>query len=308
MQFDTVYYHKNCSDGTASAFCLKKYADDNNFLDNVKFIPVTFGDKTDIQDVENKNIVMVDFVFPKDDLLVMSKIATTILILDHHKSAERMLQDPDFEAQFPNVKKVFSMKRSGCQIAWDYYFPVQSRPWFIDVIADRDLWKWEIPESKELNKALFVQNLITFEGMRTLLNDENPTITKNLLAIKGKSLLQFEEENIQRVVKCSLDCIAKTPNGNKYKVKLVCCPDHTLTSEVGNRLAKMDDVDFSCMWRYDFEKDQYWISARSSDESNLDLSIVAKQFDPDGGGHFHASGFSIHGNKGENLKTYFSLV
>jgi len=37
-------------------------------------------------------------------------------------------------------------------------FETTLRPWFIDVVADRDLWKWIYPSSKSLGAYLFSIN------------------------------------------------------------------------------------------------------------------------------------------------------
>ena len=54
--FDVIVYHKNCSDGIASAWIAKKYVEN----ENVELLPIFAGkDPVDLV-TENKNILFVD--------------------------------------------------------------------------------------------------------------------------------------------------------------------------------------------------------------------------------------------------------
>ena len=72
--------------------------------------------------------------------------ANKVVILDHHDSAIR--DTPDLSAE--NLQLVIDAGRCGCQIAWDYFHPEKQRPWFVEFVADRDLWNWRHPDSKAL--------------------------------------------------------------------------------------------------------------------------------------------------------------
>lgn len=55
----------------------------------------------------------------------------------------------------PAILAEFDMNRSGSQMAWDYFFPDFARPAMIDYIADRDLWRFKLPGSREIAAVLF---------------------------------------------------------------------------------------------------------------------------------------------------------
>lgn len=134
-------YHANCLDGFAAAYvvwraCLPTPQD-------CQFIPVQYGDPLpDIPD--GSRVAIVDFSFHRP---VLDELAQRceLLVLDHHKTAEEALRGAPYA--------IFDLNRSGCQIAWDYFapkfvIPQRSAPVALDLVADRDLWKFEYPATK----------------------------------------------------------------------------------------------------------------------------------------------------------------
>ena len=76
-----------------------------------------------------------------------------LLVLDHHKTAQAALADIDHA----KAKIVFDMERSGAGLAWDYFYPLatgSARPPLIDMVEDRDLWRFQHEGSKRLHYAL----------------------------------------------------------------------------------------------------------------------------------------------------------
>ena len=52
------------------------------------------------------------------------------------------------------------MSKSGATLAWEFFHPGKEAPKFIQYITDRDLWKWELPYSKEFSAAF---DMVPFE-------------------------------------------------------------------------------------------------------------------------------------------------
>lgn len=108
------------------------------FFHTFKECPVTrceYGKQP--ADISNKYVIIVDFSFPKKELVVFAQKNKSVAILDRHKSAERDLMDLNIS----NIMTKFDMSRNGCQLANDYVFEEGlDRPCFLDIIADRDLW------------------------------------------------------------------------------------------------------------------------------------------------------------------------
>lgn len=330
---DVVIYHDRCPDGKAGAWVfwtLNKYKSKS-----IKFYGCLHGQPPP-GDIEGKNVVIVDFCFPRRIIFEMASKAKSIFVLDHHESARDDLVEPLPQ----NVKVVFDMERSGAQIAWDTVhgsMAAKYRPWFIDVIADRDLYAWKLENSKALGKALSSKGYYTWEKMDELWEmdwmaqeDKMHAFLKKMVKL-GNILVEQEEREISSI--CSRSILAEftVPDGTKYTVRLVGCPDH-YRSDVGNRLCETNpDIDFAVLWRYDFLLDEWWISCRGLEKtSKVNLAKLTKQFHR-GGGHANSAGFTIFGSdrniplkdlkpgshngaseeavfvKGEKLQTYFKV-
>lgn len=301
--YDVCLYHSNCPDGIGGAYPFWKA---NRFRlttertsDCFVLWGVKYGEKYPADLVRGKRIVIVDFCYSRDEIVEMCAIATSILILDHHDTAKRELEGLEVE----NLSYVFDMNRSGAQIAWDFCegrvttgkpLMMESqhtpkRPWFIEIIADRDLWKWEIPDSKEIGKALYHGGWYTWEKMLDLESSDDPKGDREKFLIEGTTLIALENKEIDYVVGTS---VAAEFHG--HRVRMATC-NPNIRSEVGNRLAVSPDAEFAVIWRYDFATDQWWISLRGAEGCTIPLNKLCETYS--GGGHPKACGFAIHGNR-----------
>ena len=142
-------YHGNCADGFGSAWCVRHALGE----ENVEFFAGVYGDT--LPDVAARDVVMVDFSYKRPVMLEAIDKASSVLVLDHHKTAAQDLAD------LPGATVVFDMDRSGAGITWDYYHPGEQRPALINVIEDRDLWRFKLPRTREIqaNVPLRFQDL-----------------------------------------------------------------------------------------------------------------------------------------------------
>jgi uncharacterized protein len=210
------------------------------------------------------------------------------------------------------------MFRSGAQIAWDYMNQedgnetVNQRPWFVEMIADRDLWTWKLDWSK------FVWRATRDMGYHKTVEKVDEIISsgksyEDFITI-GKGLEDFTEEEIKEYTANVVFCKFKVPS-KEYKVGLSSAP-YYLRSQVGNSIVETHPVDFAVMYKYNFLKDEYYIACRS--RKDVDLSKIINVL-PNGGGHAQASGFTIYGpnskppenlmkHKGETMHTYLEHI
>jgi oligoribonuclease NrnB/cAMP/cGMP phosphodiesterase (DHH superfamily) len=305
--FDIVVYHDPCSDGMASAWSALKYNP------NMHKMPCKAGEinTLDFTMFREKRVLFTDICPLYDEIVAISKIAKWITILDHHKTVFDMYKEKyreNIESTIVtihnNVEFDLDLGRAGCQITWDYFFPhispTKNRPWFINYIADRDLWHWKMDFSKEINSALYSLNYIKIDKMDIL---ENMTCTEidNLKKVGSDTLLSSNGE-IDKICKKGEQCIT-TINNVSYNIWLISC-NYTYRSEVGNKLSKTpfpngEMPDFTAIWTKDPNSSDLWISLRNIND--IDLNKLCKQYDSRGGGHFHAAGFTIRGQKLEDV-------
>nr|QBK85661.1 MAG: DHH family phosphohydrolase [Marseillevirus LCMAC101] len=283
-EIDVVLYHASCPDGTGAAWPLWR----ENMKSSVPFQAYEVRHGEPYPDVTGKTVAIVDFSYKRSIMKDICKAAKYVRVIDHHKTAIRDLEK--LEEEVDNYIGFFDVERSGAQLVWDLVYPSErdKRPWFIDIIADRDLWKWEIPNSKYIGKALYHRDWYTFQKMEYLMGMDLETtkILKDALTAEGRFISAREKKDIDYACGTAILC-----EFQGYKVKLSSCHP-TLRSEVGNILSN-NGCDFAVTWRYDFQSDSWWISLRGSSKSPLDLAKICEKFG--GGGHPKACGFTIHG-------------
>lgn len=288
---DICIYHGNCDDGFGAAWAVRKF-----FGDDVLFIPGVYGN--DPPDVAGKNVLMVDFSYKRPVLDGMLRSgdanqAMTICILDHHKTAAADLADIAFPedsydpatwrnkwemaCEWP-VRAIFDMNRSGAQIAWDYLFDGEERPQFIDLIGDRDLWKFEYGDRTRRFSAALRTYPMTFESW-----DRIADAPEDLVA-EGAGILRAHNANIAKFLS---DAYFDEVGG--YRVPVVNVPYHYASDTAHALLSKFPDAPFTACWFKRGDGMVQW-SLRSED-TRADVSEIAKQLG--GGGHRNAAGFQV---------------
>lgn len=290
---DTVIYHANCSDGIGAAWVIYHLARKNSdTFNDIEFLG--YNDRENPPNLEGKNVVIVDFSFIKSKMLEIIAQAKSVLVLDHHDTAQKDLEGLDA----PNFSCVFDMSRSGAKIAWDYYHPDRtsfgSTPWFILYIQDRDLWQWKLNNSKAISECLYKERRVTFEGLENLYrNIKNGMEIEDMdyMIAKGGELLGPKEDMVMKYTRMSKLCTFTIPDFSEFTVRAIDCP-RELRSDVGNRIVTLyDDCMFALLWSYDLETDEWWCSLRGG-RTDINLADVAKTFG-NGGGHKNAAGFCI---------------
>lgn len=281
-EYDINIYHERCSDGIASAWvCQKKNP-------TIQLISCIAGKdpKMDIEDCKDKKIIFTDICPSVDFLEKICKIAEKVTILDHHITAYHKIEE--WSSKPDNLITIFEKEKSGCMITWDYFYPEEEMPFFIQYIGDRDLWRWSLPYSKEINEVLFEENHISLHGL-SLLHDSD----KESMIERGKELLSMKKILIEHGMNTARECTFM----DEYQVWLYTGFD-TLRSDIGSELTKKrikngELPNFCVHWRYDIISNEFWLSMRSTDEQ-IDVSKICQRFG--GGGHRNASGCTLPPN------------
>lgn len=95
-QPDMVIYHDNCADGFGAAWaCWMRWGD------ACEYVPANYGQVP--PDVTGKNILIVDFSYKRPELETMANAAASIVILDHHKTAQAELEPFAFRESSPGA-------------------------------------------------------------------------------------------------------------------------------------------------------------------------------------------------------------
>lgn len=257
-------YHGNCADGFSAAWTVHRALGGNvEFVAGVHQQPPP--------DVTDKRVVIVDFSYKRPVLLEMAKQAKEIVIIDHHKTAQADLVDlPD------NVKTIFDMEHSGAMLTWHYFFPGETPPKLIEHVQDRDLWKFKLPFTREIQAAVFSHEY-TFENWNWLMLKAS---IDELIA-EGKVIERKHFKDMHELLKVT----ARWMNIGGYDVRAANLP-YTFSSDAAHELAIGGSFG-ACYWDTPTGR----VFSLRSTETGIDVSDVAKEFG--GGGHKHAAGFSI---------------
>lgn len=298
-----VIYHGNCADGFTAAWAARK-----KFGEAAEYFPGIYQQPP--PDVTGRDVVLVDFSYKRDVLMEMSKVARSILVLDHHKSAAEDLYDehrtgnefatvlrldaPEFagpmtwervqgcvyQDQCENIGKAiiyayFDMERSGAGIAWDFFNPGVPRPALVNHVEDRDLWRFALPGTREIQAAVF-SFPYSFE-----LWDMLAKLDMEVLRTEGAAIERKHHKDVAELVEvCKRRMVIAG-----HEVPVASLP-YTLTSDAGHLMAQGHPF-AACYW--DTECGRVF-SLRSTDDG-MDVSEIAKLYG--GGGHAQAAGFQV---------------
>jgi oligoribonuclease NrnB/cAMP/cGMP phosphodiesterase (DHH superfamily) len=275
--YDIVFFHYPCQDGLTSAWIAHYFHKLNH--KSITLYPIQHEIKIDMTELENKKILFCDYSPSLKVLNEMEKIVNKIKILDHHKSAEQEISSKDYAT--------FDMNKSGAGLTWEYFFSVLPKPKFVEMVQDRDLWTWKIPESRDFTSGLFTLcdtcDLHDFDNLFEIFNDLLNIPEKYNFCVQLGSIVS--KANLNKAKNLVNSHSTKIDNYKGYRVCIVNCP-YDLASDVGNMLSSMNTIDFAVLWRYNHSKETYAVSLRS--DNKVDVSEIAKEHG--GGGHKNASG------------------
>jgi len=262
-----ILYHAGCSDGFGAA-----YAAWRKLGDQADYIPVKFGSPP--PDVTGREVYIVDFSYSRKDLIAMHKKAKSLLVLDHHDTAQKELAGLDFAT--------FDMSKSGAVLAWNHFHPTEPPPPLLLYVQDRDLWKFSLPFSEEVGYAL-----------NSYANDFHvwDKIDCERLIEDGKILLRYVEQQVHRMEKSAVMGFIGT-----HKIPIV--NTQIYQSEMGNHFAKHHP--FSATYYVNKDGEYIWsLRSLNTDPNAVHVGIIAKQLvaaglASSGGGHKNAAGFQTN--------------
>lgn len=264
-----VIYHKGCLDGIAAAWCFySAFGVDYEYHEGV------YGEP--IPDVKDRVVFMLDFSYKTKEMLEILKLAKVVNVLDHHESAIEELSHIPIE--YDNLRMSWcTTKMSGCMIAWEY-LRSDKAPLLLRHIQDRDLWKFELPNTREICAALYSGNP-TYKCLTDL--------TLARLKLLGSALIKDHDSNVERIIKTCKREVSLLGDGGFIVVPMVNA-NHMFSSDIGNALAKESEVGIGCTY-YDSE-DHRNFSLRST-KAGWNVAKIAIRYG--GGGHEHAAGFRV---------------
>ena len=251
-----VLYHRDCADGFGAAWAAYQRLG----YTGVRYHSCAYGEPPPEME-PGSTVYILDFSFPRNIMLELMERHEVVLI-DHHETAEKNIGD------LPGCH--FDKSHSGAVLAWRRFHEESKIPEILLYVEDRDLWKWELPDSRDISAALesYPKDFGVWDQLHA-----------GELAREGEAILRHNRLQVERIVQHS----GWRAVGD-WSVPVVNTP--LLASEACEALLeKFPGAPFAAAY-HDRGDRRKW-SLRSGGE--FDVSEVARSLG--GGGHPHAAGF-----------------
>jgi uncharacterized protein len=259
-------YHANCLDGiTAATIMSMKYPTST-------LAKGYYQTEPNWELIEGAQVFLLDFSFKHDVMVKVLDVAAEVILLDHHDTALDDLKPLEGHPKFHTQHS--TNENSGAVIAWNYFFPNQPVLKLVSHVEDRDLWKFNMPETRAICAALYSYEL-TVETFKRLFSRKLES-----LVTEGHPLLRAHDKEVARLVPKASRAIL--PGGENVPI-LNLAPEYT--SDVLNELAKSDIFAMG----YVITKDRVLFSLRAQDTIHVGKFCESLG----GGGHRNAAGFSF---------------
>lgn len=279
---------------TAAWVALKWFSKGNQPADTIEFIGCNYGDDYEAlglpEKITGKIVFVLDFSFKRAIMDRYATLAQSFEVHDHHTTAQVEC------AGLPYC--TFDLAHSGAYLAWKRFFPAEAVPEIVLYVEDRDLWKWALPNSKEIN-AVMQGYPKSFDNLDTI--NHRFLTNKESMINEGKLILEMEDRHIKGAIKYPIlmRFVSNEPSKPSYIVPVINNPN--LISQTVEALAKDQPFAAAFFLRQD---GKFQFSLRSRKPLGIDVSQVAKFYD--GGGHPAAAGFEIELAELKDLFVYCS--
>jgi oligoribonuclease NrnB/cAMP/cGMP phosphodiesterase (DHH superfamily) len=302
---DLIIYHNSCADGFCAAYVAhQKWPE-------AELLPQDYGLEPPYAAVTGKDVIVVDFSWKtREENEKLAKLTKSFHIFDHHKSQKGVLAGLPFAT--------FDLNRSGAGLAWDYLFGknndeailtqicfgekaklalelvIRPRPWYVDYVEDRDLWRWKLPKSQAINAYLGVvqRDVHVWDFMVAgIESDEAAEYGAGAL----RQIEHYVREGSRHAQTGTLFFVDAEGFVKEYRVAIVNGLN-TNFSELGGELADWSGIDVAIGW---FERGDGVIQFGLRAHKGADASKLAQV--KGGGGHVKAAGFELSIEEGRAL-------
>jgi oligoribonuclease NrnB/cAMP/cGMP phosphodiesterase (DHH superfamily) len=288
-----MIYHDNCDDGFAAAWAAHK-----KWGDEIAYLPSNYGRPLPNW-IGKGDILIADFSLPEDQCQTLVERGNRIVMLDHHKTAASALARMPHTTR-PNIENVgqrfdmtcgtwhsavlveFDMNRSGARMAWDFAFPGEETPELILAVEDRDLWRFDRPDTKLVSMYLrsLDRDFAQWDAAAALYSDKPEQFLSEAAAIQ-----RFYDLRIKGI--CS-NAGTQYFHGHHGVAVTYACPYDFVSDACHTLLDMYPDAPFAVAVIQN--QDGITYSLRSRD-GRADVSEIAKA--NGGGGHRNAAGFRV---------------
>jgi hypothetical protein len=268
------FYHGGCPDGLGAAWAVRRAWGESG-----RYEPRGHDEGLPLAELRGATVAFVDMAPANGALRALVHVAAHVLVLDHHVSSrDRLLADTalgaDLRSGGHHVR--FDLEHSGAVLAWQHFHGEAPLPELLAYVEDQDLWRFELPRSREVNAAV-ASHPLRFEAWDRLA--ETPAAE---LAEQGMPLLRAQQAEVER----ALTGAAPVWIGG-LRLEAVNAVFHR--AQIGHELAARAAHGSPAGAVFRVAGRRVDVSLYSIGE--LDVAALAARFG--GGGHRNAAGFSV---------------
>lgn len=259
-----VFYHGSCLDGFTGAWVARKA-----FGARADYRPLSHGIKKAPSGINGKVLYFIDYCPPQEIFDAMMSRSRRIVIIDHHYTNKSICETAH--------ECFFSLKKSGCVLAWEYFYGTKKIPLFLRTVQDYDIFTLKMPHTLDIIAALSLAQRDFAQWSKIVKGFEAPS-TRTRIAELGKIVTAATETAIAQLIE-----IAEKVTFHGHRAYAV--NTHLLYSEVGTRIYQRLGVPLGIAWHY--KHGRIKVSLRS--DGSVDVGCLAMRYG--GGGHAAAAGF-----------------
>lgn len=259
-----VVYHGDCPDGFSGAWAVwKKFGSRARYVGASDRVNPPTG-------LDKKEVYFIDWVYPLSTTLRLKRRVKKLVAIDHHITVEAATKTADVWR--------YDINHSAAVLAWKYFHPKKPLPKLFRYIEDYDLWRFRLPNTKEVGAFL---DLVPFgfrDWSRVVTKVEQEASRRKVIEF-GRSIRKYQEKMVVEVADNAHQVLFEG-----HKVFAVNAP--VLHSDLGHYIATKHPP-FAIVW-WEKKDRSIRVSLRSI---GFDVERIARKYG--GGGHKTAAGFSL---------------
>ena len=295
-----IIYHRNCPDGFGAAWWLGRHVGEH-----IKFA-ANWNDEPPVDLCEAREVYVVDFCYPPDDLERLAASAVKVDIFDHHQTSLGWAEE--YHARHPetstlrdslgghwmltgsgdtSVDIVIDEDQSGAGLIarlagakWGTTVPS-----FLYSIEDRDLWRFDLPDTKNVFAAVTSRpytdeawdDMLAIERAYQSYSDDGAS-----LSLEGEAINRYRDQLIEQVAATSFTLAL-----GDLHVPCATSP-YAIGSDVAGLLAERSTDGIGAYAILHSDHVQVGLRSRGN---GPDVARIAERWG--GGGHPHASGLKM---------------
>lgn len=292
-----IIYHAHCNDGFGAAWVVWTHLKKCGVIEeDITLHAASYGSQVPVVD-DTYNVYIVDFSYSPEVMFQLANDCYELTWIDHHETAIKAFDEYIADITPPANFKVYATTiASGTALCFNYYNIGDLVPRIIAHIDDRDMWKFKLRGTTEVNLNLNTHPK-DMEHWTNIINSAKLDGYYEQFIAEGAAIKRYYDKTIAGIIATNkVYCYIDGVRG------LACNAPGAFASDIGHILATESGT-FGLTW-----EEQNGCIEKCSLRSNgdYDVSAIAQTFG--GGGHKNAAGFVIDLTKPDNRRINFLSI